>query len=415
MNMMPIPKPYVAAFERLGFGMFIHWGLYSQLSQGEWTKKINEIPTEEYRKLKDTFTAEDFNAREIAKLAKKAGMNYIVLTTRHHEGFSLYDTCGLNEYDAVHSPAKRDLIAEFVEGCKAEGIIPFFYHTTADWDIDIYNQDFKAYQKYLQRSIEILCTNYGKIGGFWFDGNWDKPDEDWEEDTLYGIIRKHQPEAIIVNNSGLHNRGGYGHPEIDSVTFEQGRPTPMDRTGKDKYVAAEMCETMGSYWGYSNNDYNYKSPKQLIETLCACRKVGANYLLNIGLTGTGAVDYFQAANLMRIGEWVKMHQSAVYNVKPIRVYGAGSDFAVEGDDGKVYFFIHKLGMKGHSNVTVSDGGIGPRTFTGLKKKVKSIKWLDSNEEMDFLQNAEADLFSFYATGYPYGVDLVVRVAAAEVE
>ena len=130
---IPTPLPRIAAFEKLGFGIFVHWGLYSQWGKGEWAQCIYNIPPDEYAKWMDTFTAEDFNARELAKMAKDAGAKYITLTTRHHEGFSLYDTCGLNEFDAPHSPAKRDLVREFVDACREFDIVPFFYHTTIDW------------------------------------------------------------------------------------------------------------------------------------------------------------------------------------------------------------------------------------------------------------------------------------------
>ncbi|MDQ0901868.1 alpha-L-fucosidase [Paenibacillus sp. V4I7] len=193
LNRIPEPSQHVAAFERMGFGMFIHWGLYSQLGRGEWVMNIDRIAKEEYRKLTDTFSAENFDAKMIASLAKKAGMKYIVLTTRHHDGFSLYDTRGLSTYDAPHSLAGRDLIAEFVDGCREEGIVPFFYHTTIDWYQESYQEDFNAYLDYLIKSVEVLCKHYGKIGGFWFDGNWDKPLADWREDELYGMIRKYQP------------------------------------------------------------------------------------------------------------------------------------------------------------------------------------------------------------------------------
>ena len=231
---IPVPEKRVLAFEEFGFGMFIHWGLYSQLGKGEWIQHIGGIPKEEYVKLQDTFTASKFDGHKIARVAKKAGAKYITLTTRHHEGFSLYDTKGLNTYDAPHSPAGRDLVRDFVEGCRDEGIVPFFYHTTLDWYNPDFNNNFKAYLQYLRDSVEILCSEYGKIGGLWFDGNWSKPNEDWEEDELYKVIRKHQPDAIIVNNTGLSHRGEAGNIELDSVTFEQGRPEPMNREGMPK-------------------------------------------------------------------------------------------------------------------------------------------------------------------------------------
>ena len=209
---IPVAPKYIADFEQLGFGMFVHWGLYSQLGRGEWIYHIGKLDANEYKKLKDSFTAEDFNAEDLVLTAKRAGCKYITLTTRHHEGFSLYDTCGLNDYDAVHSPAGRDLIREYVDACNKHGIVPFFYHTTLDWYNPDFENNFDAYLEYLRQSVEILCTNYGKIGGLWFDGNWSKPGADWKEDALYATIRKHQPEAIIVNNTFLSARGEPGNP-----------------------------------------------------------------------------------------------------------------------------------------------------------------------------------------------------------
>jgi len=155
--MIPKPLQRVEYFEKLGYGMFIHWGLYSLLGKGEWAQSIYKIPIEEYQKLQSRFTAEDFDGREIAKVAKQAGMKYAVLTTRHHEGFSLFDTCGLNTFDAPHSPAKRDLVADFVSGCRQEGIIPFFYHTTLDWYQSSFKDDFATYLKYLRDSVVIMA------------------------------------------------------------------------------------------------------------------------------------------------------------------------------------------------------------------------------------------------------------------
>ncbi len=235
--MLPEPEPRIERFEKLAYGMFVHWGLYSQLGKGEWVKFLENIPMHDYAKLKDTFTANEYDPRTWARVAKEAGMKYICLTTRHHEGFSLYDTRGLNDFDAVHSPAGRDLVEEFVKGCQSEGIVPFFYHTTLDWYQASFEKDFKTYIDYLCSSIEILCRHYGPVGGFWFDGNWSKPDADWQEGRLYGIIRKYQPEAMIINNTGLQAKGVVGHQEIDSVTFEQGRPDPINREGMEKYVA----------------------------------------------------------------------------------------------------------------------------------------------------------------------------------
>lgn len=411
---IPVPEKRIADFERLGFGMFIHWGLYSQLGRGEWAMHFESIPRDTYMKLADSFTASKFDAYKIASVAKAAGAKYITLTARHHEGFSLYDTRGLNTYDAPHSPCGRDLIREFVDACRSLDIVPFFYHTTLDWYNQDFNNNFKAYLRYLRESVEILCSEYGPIGGLWFDGNWSKPDEDWEEDALYKVIRKHQPEAIIVNNTGLQARGQAGHIELDSVTFEQGRPTPMDREGMVKYLAAEMCHTLNAHWGHGYADFNYKSLPELIEMLCSCRKVGANYLLNVGPTGEGEIPLLQEALLRGIGDWIRLGGSSIYDGKPCGIYGAeenARDFALRIGS-KLYFYVHGRAVIGGADVTVEGAeGAGGRVFTGVNGKIKSVKWTDSDESVQYSQNGGRLTVQF--AGYPYGKNLVVRVAEAE--
>lgn len=410
---IPVPEPRIARFEQMAFGLFIHWGLYSELGQGEWIQRTRQIPKEEYAKLQLAFSAEEFDARSIAQSARRAGMRYITVTTRHHDGFSLYDTRGLSSFDVMNSPAKRDLVQEFVDACREEGLLPVLYHTTLDWKQDSYRADFDAYLDYLYHSVELLCTHYGPIGGFWFDGNWDRPDDDWKLDELYGMIRRLQPEALIVNNTGLNHRGELGHREIDSVTYEQGRPKPMDRTGMEKYVAAEMCETMNDHWGIGSGDFMYKSLPHLIESLCSCRKVGANYLLNVGPTAAGRIPKIQEAMLEQLGDWLQLNGRAIYGGRPSSVVGEGSNFALEAEDGKLYLFIHHLKISGHANVTVNGGGAGVKHFSGLYRPVRTVRWLDSGELLEFEQDMSTGGFQFIATGYPYGVNYVVRVAEVE--
>ncbi len=409
---LPIPEKRIADFENLGFGIFIHWGLYSQLGAGEWVQHCRKIPAHEYSKLIHTFTASEFDAGKTAQTAKAAGAKYITLTTRHHDGFSLFDTLGLNTFDAPHSPCGRDLVREYVDACRAEGLVPFFYHTTLDWHHPDFGGNFKKYLQYLRDSVEILCTQYGKIGGLWFDGNWSKEGADWEEDALYQVIRKHQPDAIIINNTGLGHLGERGNRELDSVTFEQGRPTPMDREGMPKYLSAEMCQTMNRHWGYCAEDLNYKSLAHLIETFCSCRKVGANYLLNIGPTGEGAIPPIQEALLRGIGNWIRCTGDAIYRGKPCGVTGEGKNFALRDGD-KLYFYIHDLSIVGDANVTVPGGGAGEKSFTGVTAPIRSIRWTDQEEPLSFTQ--QGDLLKIQCTGYPYGKNLVVRVAQATFE
>ncbi|MCK5803656.1 MAG: alpha-L-fucosidase [Lentisphaeria bacterium] len=412
---IPVPEARIARFERMAFGMFIHWGLYSQLGRGEWVMHREQIPKEEYAKLKDTFTAADFDGRAIARTAREAGMKYITLTTRHHEGFSLYDTRGLSDFDAPHSPAGRDLIAEFVDGCRAEGIVPFFYHTTLDWRWQSHSCDesaFNEYLDYLHASVEVLCTHYGDIGGLWFDGDWSRRTADWKHDRLYGMIRRLQPEAMIINNTGIGDEGRIGHSLVDSVTFEQSMPKPLDRRGHEKYIAGEMCQTMNSHWGVGGNDFSFKSPANVIENLAGCRKVGANYLLNVGPTAEGAIPAYEAATLATAGRWAQAHERPVYEGKPVAVQCQGRDFLLEAD-GKLYWFVHDLRIAGHGQVTVSVGGAGPRVASNFKCPIQSVRWMDNGEALSFAQNADQGLATIDFTGYPYGTNMVVRVAEIE--
>lgn len=412
--MIPTPLPRVARFEKLAYGLFLHWGLYSLLGRGEWAQSAEEISVEEYAKLKDSFTAEDFDARAIARFARECGMKYITLTTRHHDGFSLYDTRGLSDFDAPHSPAGRDLVAEFVEGCRAEGIVPFFYHTTLDWRWDTANcseERFNEYLEYLNASVEVLCKHYGPIGGLWFDGNWSR-NIDWKEDALYATIRRHQPEAMIINNTGLGAQGGLGHPEIDSTTFEQGLPVAPNREGWPKYLAGEMCKTMNSHWGIAVRDYAYMSPAQIIEQLAACRKVGANYLLNVGPTAGGAIPPYEEAALRRVGEWVAANGAALYEGKPVKAAFSGRDFVLEAPDG-LYYFAHDLGQWGSEHVVATNGSSGLRAIAGLNQPIHAAHWIDGEKPIAFTQDTEQGIIALNLEAFPYGVDPVVRVAKLE--
>ncbi len=424
MRPMTIPKPLprIARFESLAYGMFLHWGLYSQLGAGEWVMLNRAIRPKDYNKLQQAFTAADFDARAWARLAKSAGMRYLTLTTRHHEGFSLYDTCGLSTFDAPHSPAGRDLVAEFADACRAEGLIPFFYHTTIDWQwwkklvhppAADGGPDFETYLDYLHASVEILCKNYGKIGGLWFDGNWAHPQADWKEDRLYKLIRKHQPEALIINNTGLDFRGAKGHPELDSTTFEQGLPTRPDRRGWPKYLAGEMCQTMNAHWGVGERDFNYLSPVQIIENLALSRKAGANYLLNVGPTAQGGIPDYEAGALRRAGEWVALYADILRDGRPVdNVRCTGRDFLLKAGR-KFYYFAFNLPIRGNDHVTVTSGASGPRTLSGLKPSIRAVHWLDNDERLTFTQDSKAGFFALECTPYPYGTQLVVRVAELE--
>lgn len=394
-------------FEKLGFGVFVHFGVYSVLGKGEWARWTHRIPFDTYETYRKQFAPKPTWAKELVAAAKGAGARYITLTTRHHDGFSLYDTCGLSDYDAPHT-CGRDLVREFVDACNEAGIIPFFYHTLLDWYQPSYNEDFPAYLKYLRDSVEILCTKYGRIGGLWFDGKWNKPNDDWEEDALYSTIRKHQPDAMIINNTGLSARGALGHIELDSVTFERGRPSPLNLADSPKYIASEMCQVFCDHWGYAAEDLNYKAPADMIRDLVQCRRYGSNLLMNVGPMGDGSVCFIDAAMLDLMGQWGKIYDG-VLEALPcgVEVENKEDDFILE-KDGKYYLFVDHLPSVSDPNVALASDYDNYLDIFRLDKEVVSVRWLDDGTELEFTQ--ENGVVSIHTIPFEYGRNLVVRVA-----
>lgn len=405
-----IVKQYIKDFEQYGLGLFVHFGLYSEIARGEWIKHINkitgEMDNEEYYSYTQSFCPNPDWAKQLVLAAKGAGCKYITLTTRHHDGFSLYDTCGLSDMDTVHT-CGRDLVREFVDACNEEGIVPFFYHTIIDWYDERYEKDFKAYLQYLRDSVEVLCKNYGKIGGLWFDGMWDA-EVDWEEDALYGTIRKYQPDAMIINNTGLMELGKLGHIELDSVTFERGKPQPINMEGSPKYIASEMCETMAEHWGYAKNDLKFKSSTTIIEELAECRRYGANMLLNVGPKGDGMLRTMDAAILEAVGTWTSIYDEAIRTPRPtdIVIEQKPKDFILK--EGNVYYlFCHDL--PSYIDMNVSKGGkVLYEEVFAFDQKIQEVTWMESNEALKFEQ--ENGKTTIHTNPFDYGNNLVVRVA-----
>ena len=391
---------YVRNFEKLGFGLFVHFGLYSIIGKGEWAKRVLQIPDEKYENLTKKFKVKKNWARDLVKAAKKTGCKYITLTTRHHDGFSLFDTCGLNDYDAPHALCGRDLVREFVDECNANGIVPMFYHTLLDWHHPDYDVNFPSYVDYLVKSIEILCTKYGKIGGLWFDGMWDKPNENWQEDRIYSTIRKYQPEAMIINNTGLDELGKVGHPELDSVTFERGKPTFVDNS--DRHRAGEMCQVLCDHWGYAEDDYNYKPVREILENLVECRYYGCNFLLNVGPRGDGSLRPMDKCMLDFIGKWIKQNKNFIYDVEVSDVKSDDA-YILKGENGKYYAVVTGVDMLADSNVQrLSKGKV---ITLKTDKKIVGGKWLDSRRKI--VKNGKN---SFNCEFFTYGSSHSLKLA-----
>ena len=395
-----IVKSYIKEFETLGFGMFVHFGIYSTYEQGEWYRHFCKMTQEEYETAMNRFRVRPDWARELAKTAKAAGCKYITLTTRHHDGFSLYDTCGLNTYDAPHTPTRRDLVRDFVDACREEGLIPFFYHTLLDWHHPDYDTNFPSYLKYLRDSVELLCKNYGKIGGIWFDGMWNKFDADWEEDALYGLIRSYQPECMIINNTGIGHRGQLGHIELDSVTFECGRPKPINMEDSPKYIASEMCQTLNDHWGYAAYDLNYKPFATLLYELCISRRYHANYLLNVGPMPDGSLRLIDQGVFELFGRFMDRNREAIYRVHPYAAtVDTEDDFILQSDDDPSVLYYFACHMGNDADQT--------RSF-GLNGRITSAVWLDTGAVCDL--KAEIGKLTLCTPPIGYGNQPTVRIA-----
>ncbi len=311
------------------FGMFIHWGLYAMPARHEWVKTNEQISEEKYDKYFKYFNPDLYDPREWARYAKEAGMKYVVLTARHHEGFCLFDT-KYTDYSVMHTPYGKDLVREFVDAFRAEGLHIGFYYSLLDWhhpdytldrfhprrdteDIDEFNElrSMKKYAEYMRNQVTELLTNYGKIDIMWFDfsfrdeyrGMKGKGRDDWEAEKLIATVRKLQPDIIIDNRADI---------EQDLWTPEQVQPTEWVRDDNGRRVVWEACQTFSGSWGYHRDEQTWKSPELLIRMLINTVSCGGNLLLNVGPTSRGYFDSRAVNTLTEIGRWMKYHSRSIY-------------------------------------------------------------------------------------------------------
>jgi len=296
------------------FGMFIHWGLYAQIGHHEWSMETEAIPLAEYEALADTWKPKPNAAREWAKLAKSMGMRYMVMTTKHHEGFCLWDT-KLTDYCAPQQGPGRDLVQEYVDACRAEGLRVGFYYSLMDWhhpDGERCMKDEAARKRFVEYThglVRELCTNYGKIDIMWYDCDAPLDAEGWESKKLNRMVRKLQPDIIINERSGVPE--DFGTPE-GHVTAEDS----VDGRGW------EACMTMNESWGYSKIDRGSRTAQAIVFDLLEAARGGGNYLLNVGPKPDGSFPAKTLRTWKTVGEWMRKNGEQVYHADPFRMYGS---------------------------------------------------------------------------------------------
>jgi alpha-L-fucosidase len=373
-------------FQDSKFGMFIHWGVYSVLGDGEWVMNNQKIDKQTYQKLPGFFNPISYDPKEWVSLAKAAGMKYITITSKHHDGFAMWDS-KLTDWDIVdRTPYGKDVIKMLAGECKKQGIKLFFYHSHLDWFQENYfprgntgqtagrpeKGDWYKYLDYMDGQLTELLTNYGEIGGIWFDGLWDKKDADWRLDKTYKLIHSLQPACLVGNNHHLAPFAGE-----DFQMFEKDLPgqkttgfNPEQKLGE---LPFETCETMNNSWGFNLQDKNYKSTKNLIQYLVKAAGYNSNFLLNIGPMPNGKIQPEFISTLKEVGNWMEKYGETIYGTRggPVspRTWGVMTQ-----KSNKIY--VHLLSPE-DNNLLIPDFG----------KKVKSITLFNSGARMKFKQDA----------------------------
>jgi alpha-L-fucosidase len=315
-------------FQDNKFGLFIHWGVYSVLGRGEWVMNNEKIPIAEYEKLPPQFNPTEFDPAAWVAMAKDAGMKYITITSKHHDGFAMWGT-KQSDWDIVdRTPYRKDVLKMLADECHRQGIKLFFYHSQLDWhNPDYYPRgttgntagrpdhgDWNKYLDYMDSQLRELLTGYGEIGGVWFDGMWDKPDADWRLAKTYGLIHSLQPAALIGSN---HHRKPFDGEDFQM--FEKDLPGGHSQDFNDKteigQLPLESCDTINIAWGYNSSDKKYKSATQLIQFLVKAAGNNANFLLNIGPMPTGKIQPEFIERLHAMGQWLEKNGESIYGTR----------------------------------------------------------------------------------------------------
>ena len=395
----PTPENLQArnSFQDMKFGMFIHWGASSVLGSGEWVMNNRNIKTTEYQHLLRVFNPIDFDAKKWVATAKAAGMQYITFITRHHDGFSNWDT-QQSDWKITNTPYGKDILKQLAAECHQQGIKLFCYYSLLDWYRSDYQyetgktgkgtgrtkkSDWESYIRFMKAQLTELLTNYGEISGIWFDGHWDQLDNDvdktlqskvnWHYDEIYSLIHRLQPSCMIGNNHHL-----LPIPGEDFQMFEKDLPGNNTTGFGGASISAlplETCETMNDAWGYNMTDRKFKSVKTLIHYLVNAAGRNANFLLNVGPMPNGEIQSEFTDTLASLGKWMKSYGHTIYGTRGNIV--AAQDWGVVTAKGKTAF-VHLLNADDLPYVFIP----------GWKGKLTEASCLQNGKKIKFMQQAE---------------------------
>ena len=369
------------------FGMFIHWGLYSVLGQHEWALEAEGIPIPQYELMAKHFHPKPNAARDWARLAKRAGQKYMVMTTKHHEGFCMFDT-KLTDYCAPKQGPGRDLVREYVEAARAEGLRVGFYYSLMDWHhpdgarCKTDEAARKRFVAYTHGLIRELMTNYGKIDILWYDVDWPLTAEQWESERMNQMVFELQPEIIVNNRNGLD--GDFSTPEQHIQAAQAGR-------------AWETCMTLNDSWGYNRSDDAWKTPKTIVNNLATCASGGGNYLLNIGPMPDGSVPVESVEILETVGKWLDTNGKSIYATERGSLKSIpNTNFTRNGNT----LYVHQKNWPGVTPAAQWLSFFQPGVVIaigGVKTKVKSARLLKTGQNVQFTQD---DPLRLRLTGLP---------------
>lgn len=384
-------------FQDAKFGLFIHWGLYSIMGDGEWVMQQKNIPVNNYKKLMQFFNPTQFDAKAWVSMAKNAGMKYVTITTRHHDGFSLWDT-KYSDFNIMNTPYQKDIVKMIVDECHKQDMKIFLYYSLLDWGREDYSWwtgrtgqgtgrtvmgNWNNYIGFMKNQLTELLTNYGKIDGIWFDGYWDQtgpkegkdksPRVDWHLPEIYELIHKIQPQCLVGNNHHIATIAGE-----DFQMFEKDLPgqnkSGFSEAKPSVELPIETCETMNGSWGFNIKDSKYKSVPKLIHYMVNAAGRNANFLLNVGPQPNGIIQQEFVDSLKEVGNWMAKYGTSIYgtrgNVIPAQDWGV-----VTVKDKTVY--VHLLDAS-KSTLVIAD----------FKGKIKSCVLMGTDQKVAFKKDNE---------------------------